>query len=306
MKWLLLLTLAFLLLRELSAQTEPTFSQQEVIYGHKDGMALTMEVLTPKKNANHKGIIFVVSGGWFSTRDWIPSTIQQSEAFLQRGYTVFAVMHGSQPKYTVPEVIPDIERAVRFIRFHAKQYGIDPDFLGITGGSAGAHLSLMVATADDKLDPNAKDSVDRVSGRVQAVACFFPPTDFVNYGKTGANVLVNKTVLDGAQVHAALRFTRWDSTLQYFVPITSLEKRTQIVKQISPIYQVTSDDPPVLIAHGDSDQLVPLQQSERMVQKLKSAKVLCQLIVKKGAGHGWEGMNVESQAFADWFDQHLK
>jgi acetyl esterase/lipase len=235
MKWFLFFPLLFLLLQELPAQTKPTFSQQEVIYGHKDGMALTMEVLTPKTNANHKAIIFVVSGRWFSTRDWLASAIQQSEAFLQRGYTGFAVTHSSQPNYTVPEVIPDIERAVRFVRFHAKQYGINPDFLGITGGSAGGHLSLVVATADDTVDPNAKDPVDQVSSRVQAVACFFPPTDFVNYGKAGANVVVNKTVLDGAKVHAALRFTKWDSTLQYFVPITNLEKRTQIVKQISPI-----------------------------------------------------------------------
>ncbi len=169
------LLLLLLIAQAVTAQNQPGFSQQEVIYGHKDGMALTMIMLTPEAKANGKGIIHVVSGGWVSTYDWIPSTIHQSEPYLQRGYTVFAVLHGSQPKYTVPEALADIQRAVRFIRFHAKQYQIDLDHLGITGGSAGGQLSLMVALADEKVDPKAKDPVDRVSSRVQAVACFYPP-----------------------------------------------------------------------------------------------------------------------------------
>ena len=93
---------------------------------------------------------------------------------LDRGYTIFAVVHGSQPRYTVPEIIPDINRAVRFIRYHAKDYGIDPQRIGICGASAGGHLSLMIGTAGSKGKQDTSDPVDRESSRVQAVACFFP------------------------------------------------------------------------------------------------------------------------------------
>ena len=95
---------------------------------------------------------------------------------MRRGYTVFAVVHGSQPKYTIPEILLDMHRAVRFIRSHAEEYDVDPERIGITGGSAGGHLLLMQATAGDLGNSNAKDPVDRASSRVQAVACFFPPT----------------------------------------------------------------------------------------------------------------------------------
>ena len=89
-----------------------------------------------------------------------------------------------------------MNRAVRFIRYHARDYGIDPDRIGIYGASAGGHLSLMQGTAGDVGDPKAKDAVDRVSSRVQAVACFFPPTDFLNYGKTGEDA-IGRGVLQG-------------------------------------------------------------------------------------------------------------
>ena len=153
--------------------SEPTFDRKEdVIYGRKFGTALTMDVFTPKKDSKGIGVIIVVSGGFVSSHDSI------SPAFVtpltNRGYTVFTVVHGSQPRYTIPEIIQDMNRAVRFIRYHAKEYGIDSDRIGVTGASAGGHLSLMLGTAGDQGDPNAKDPVDRASSRVQAVACFFP------------------------------------------------------------------------------------------------------------------------------------
>ena len=134
---------------------EPTFNRKEdVIYGRKYGTALTMDVFTPKKDAKGIGVIFVVSGGFFSSHEAInPSFIRP---FIDRGFTVFAVVHGSQPRFTVPEIIQDMNRAVRFIRHHARDYGIDPDRIGIYGGSAGGHLSLMLGTAGDKGDPECQ------------------------------------------------------------------------------------------------------------------------------------------------------
>ncbi len=75
---------------------------------------------------------------------------------------------------------------------------------------------------------------------------------------------------------------------------------------ISPITFVTPDDPPTLIIHGDEDPLVPLQQSELIVDKFKKTGVEAKLVVKKGAGHGWAGLEKDLIQFADWFDEHLK
>ena len=170
---------------------EPGFARQEVIYGRKYGTALTMDVFTPKKDANGAAVIWVVSGGWFSAHEGINTGFFNE--YLKRGYTVFAVVHGSQPKYTIPEILQDMHRAVRFIRTHAKDYKIDPERIGIYGGSAGGHLSLMQGTAGTKGDPNAKDAIDRASSRVQAVCDFCGPTDIGKLGaKGGAKGAIGK------------------------------------------------------------------------------------------------------------------
>ncbi len=281
---------------------EPNFTRvQDVIYGRKFGTALTMDVFTPKSGANGLGLVWVVSGGWFSSHDSINSAFISE--FLKRGYTVFAVVHGSQPKFTIPEVVADMNRAVRFIRANAKEYHIDPDRIGVTGASAGGHLSLMLGTAGDLGDPKAKDPVDRTSSRVQAVACFFPPTDFFNYGKPGEDAL-GRGIL--AAFHAPFDFHEFDPKTNSFVPVKDEEKIREIGHKISPIDQVSSDDAPTLIIHGDMDKLVPIQQAEIIVAKLKKENVESKLVVKPGAQHGWPNMLEDMSTIADWFDTYLK
>jgi acetyl esterase/lipase len=266
---------------------EPTFDRKEdVIYGRKYGTALTMDVFTPKKDVKGVGVIIVVSSGFVSSHDSISSAFVTP--LTDRGYTVFTVVHGSQPRYTIPEIIQDMNRAVRFIRYHAKDYAIDPDRIGITGASAGGYLSLMLGTAGDQGDPNAKDPVDHISSRVQAVACFFPPTDFLNYGKSSIEKI---HATDHAPPYrAAFDYQELDKESRLWVPITDSKRLQEITRQISPAWHVSPDDPPTLIIHGDQDRLVPLQQSELIVDKLKQAGVETNLVVKKGAGHGWFGL----------------
>ncbi len=299
---LALLLLSFCLPTSQLAADEPAISRKEdVIYGRKFGTALTMDVLTPRKDANGAAIILAVSGGWFSAHEAInPGFVAE---FGRRGYTVFAVVHGSQPKFTIPEVLGDMNRAVRFIRYHAQDYGIDPNRIGISGGSAGGHLSLMQGTAGDLGSPDAKDPIDKMSSRVQAVACFFPPTDFLNYGKTGEIALGRGVLKD---FRAPFDFHEFDPQVKAFVPITSEEKLLEIGKQISPLYHVTADDPPTLIFHGDADTLVPIQQAELIVAKFKEVGVPAELVVKKGAAHGWPDMLGDMNVLADWFDKYLK
>ena len=288
----------------LAAQTaaKPEFDRKsDVIYGRKFGTALTMDVLTPKHDPNGAAVVWVISGGWFSSHDGInPDFVAE---LLRRGYTVFAVVHGSQPKYTIPEVLDDMNRALRFIRYHAADYKIDPDRIGITGGSAGGHLSLMQGTAGSPGNPLARDPVDKASSRVQAVACFFPPTDFLNYGQKNHNAIGRGVLKD---FRAPFDFEAFDRDLKRYKPIVDEAKILTIGRKISPITHVTADDPPTLIIHGDADFLVPIQQSQEFLAKLKATGVETQLVVKKGAGHGWPDLTKDMATIADWFDAHLK
>ncbi len=90
---------------------EPDYKRTEdVIYGRKFGTALTMDVFQPPK-PNGAAVIFCVSGGWFSAHESVNTAF--AAELLKRGYTVFEVVHGSQPKFTIPEVLQDMHRAVR-------------------------------------------------------------------------------------------------------------------------------------------------------------------------------------------------
>ena len=285
-----------------SAADEGFTHQADVIYGRKHGVALTMDVFTPEENANGAAVIWVVSGGWFSSHDNVNPAF--SAELMKRGYTVFAVVHGSQPKFTIPEILQDMHRSVRYIRAHAADYKIDPNRIGITGASAGGHLSLMQGVAGDAGDAKAKNPIDQVSSRVQAVACFFPPTDFLNYGKPGENAIGRGVLKD---FPAPFDFTELEKKgyAGRYVLVTDEQKIQEIGKQISPITHVSEDDPPSLIIHGDKDYLVPIQQAEIVIEKLKAAKVPAELVVKKGAAHGWADLGKDMTTIVDWFDKHL-
>ena len=289
-----------------SAQDSLIFSKTEIIYGRKDGMALTMMMLKPLQKTNGKAIISVLNGNWVSSQRFMDAFLTRSNLYLESGYTLFGVMVGSQPRYTIPDEILDLKRAVRFIRYNAKGYGIDADKIGITGSSSGGHLTLMIATADDIVDPKSTDPVDKVSARVQAAAVFYPPTDFINYGGVNTSGKINQAGLVMARVAAAFDFKVWNDTTGTFVSITDTEKRLAIARASSPVNSVSPDDPPVIIIHGDKDVLVPKQQSESIIEKFKEAKVICRLIIKEGGGHGWRNREVEEKNFVDWFDKYLK
>ncbi|MGB7291201.1 MAG: alpha/beta hydrolase [Thermodesulfobacteriota bacterium] len=278
--------------------------QKDVIYSRKFGTALTLDVFTPKKVSNGAAVIFVLSAGWRSDSRYVFLKAQPGKLYPQvrevsaRGYTVFTVVHGSQPKYTIPEIIDDLNRAVRFIRYNAHEFMIDAGRIGIWGASSGGYLALIQGMAGDRGMWNSKDPVDQTSGRVQAVVAYFPVTDFLNFGKIG-------TETSGGPYAAALDFQEFDDKSHGFVRITDESRIRAIKRQISPTNYVTPDDPPTLIFHGDADRLIPLQQSELIISKLKEAKVDSRLVVKHGGGHGWEPTNDELKEFGDWFDKYL-
>jgi acetyl esterase/lipase len=277
---------------------EPVRRTEDIVYGRKWGMALTLDVFQPAK-PNGAGLLFLVNGGWLSSKStpmMVTIRPEDNRVFLDRGYTVFAVVTSSQPKFTIAEEIDDVLRAVRFVRRNAEDYGVRPDRLGVMGASSGGHLTLSIATRGGPGKDDATDPVERESSAVQAAACFFPPTDFSNYGQVGASGV-------GVGPLAPLQVA--------FGPLAlSSEGREKLGREISPINYVTRQLPPTLIIHGDRDEVVPLQQAESFVAKARSVGVSnVELIIRPGKGHGWGDFwksEEDISAFADWFDRHLK
>jgi acetyl esterase/lipase len=286
--------------------SQPTYTRQaNVIYGRSWTTALTMDVFTPTGGKqNGAAVILVVSGGWVSNVDGLSSPLFKAfyEPYCNRGFTVFAVTHGSQPKFTIPEIRLDLNRGVRYIRYHAKDYGIDPDRIGITGASAGGHLSLLQGCGPLPPNDKAPDPVDRVESNIQAVACLFPPTDFLNWGKEGVNVLDTENM---APFMAAFDFRVMDPKTHMFERLPNRAAVAEVEKEISPIYHVTHHSPPTLIIQGDADTLVPMQQSELFVERMKAAHAPMELSIKKGGGHGWLDMKPDMEKMVDWFEKYL-
>jgi len=258
----------------------------DVIYAKHDGVALTMDVFKPA-NPNGAAIVKIISGGWNSNHKGIADG-----NWPRYGYTTFVVVHGTQPRFHIDEIVNDVKRAVRFVRANAAKYGVDPQKIGVTGSSAGGHLSLMLATHPDDGDAKSQDLVERTSSEVNAVACFYPPTDFLNWGEEG----------DSAKGVGPLT-----QRAPAFGPVVATpEGREKAGRDLSPLTWVSAKQPPIFIVHGDADPTVPDSQSTRFQKKSTEAGAKCEVLIRQGAGHGgWMEMGEDSVRMAQWFDAHL-
>lgn len=254
----------------------------DVVYGHKDGLAMTMDVYRPS-DPNGAAILFMVSGGWYSR--WAPPerTIGFVKPYLDRGYTVAAVRHGSSPRYGIPEAVADVRRAVRFVRKNAEKYGVDADRLGVLGMSAGGHLSLMLGTTGDDGDAGASDPLLKVPSRVAAVAALVPPTD--------------------------LRVAVWEApeSLPAYRNFPALDLSMEKAKEHSPLVHVTSDDAPALVVMGGKDELVPDKHGKWIAEAFERENVSHKLIIYPDANHGLGASRAAAvKEVVAWFDEHLK
>ena len=250
----------------------------DVVYGHKDGLAMTFDVLRPA-NANGAGILYMVSGGWVSR--WSPpeGMAERFDDLLDHGFTLFIVRHGSSPRYFVPDAVSDVRRAAKFIQYNAERWGVDPNRLGAHGGSAGGHLSLMLGIGSDTADPTAEEPFMQLPVGLASVVAYYPPVDL----------------------------TRWargripDPPANQSFPALNFER--ELAADISPILFVSPDDPPTLLIHGTADRTVPLDHSTRIQEAFQRAGVTSELIVIEGAGHGFRDDDAERArtAMLDWF-----
>jgi acetyl esterase/lipase len=212
-----------------------------------------------------------------------------------KGYTVFAVRPGSVTKFTVPEMLANINMGIRWVKDHAEAYKIDADSLGLMGASAGGHLACLAAVTAGSEKP-ISNSQPITDARIKAVAVFFPVTDFLDF---------NGKQVDARSSDGMGRLVQRLAFPQGTSDITDAEL-VRTLSDISPARLVTPAAPPFLLIHGDADPVVPLQQSERMVAALREQGVPAELVVKPGGAHPWLTIHEEVQVLAGWFDKQLK
>jgi acetyl esterase/lipase len=282
---------------DVAAQT-PT--EKNVVYGMYSGLALLMDVYRPEQPNGH-GVIFVAGSGWqapleynaVGLKDGTGQTAAWLPPLLRAGYTVFAINHRATPRFHYPAPLEDVQRAVRFVRHHAKPYGIQPMSLGALAGSSGAHLIGLTAMLGATGIKDDADPVNREPATLQCIALRAAPTDFVKLaGATAAGAVSLLMQLPSASPATAKAYAA-----------------------ASPITHVSRSAPPTLLLHGDADETVPYQQSVAMEAALRAVNVPAKLVTAPGGAHG-PSFAVKGKPHPDlptftaevvrWFDQHLR
>lgn len=268
------------------------------------GTALLMDVYVPVKSI-HKAIIFIPGSAWgfvypghydqTPLKDDIKldsNYIGKCErSLVENGYTVFVINHRFTPKFQYPEIIEDCRRAVRYVRYHAKEYNVDPAKIGAMGLSSGANLVSMLGVTDNK-NLNTKSPVDSVSSKVQAVVTLAAPFDLTDFNKAEDSLMVNNFILS---VLAA-----------YMGGLPELKRGDFVLSgkyvDASPIAFVTQDDAPTFIYYSDNDPIIPVRQAKAMYEKLTQNKVAANIVGKHNEGHSPVPDMTE---VCKWFEKYL-
>jgi acetyl esterase/lipase len=273
--------------------------ERNVIYGMVSGAALLLDVYRPAK-ANGYGVVFVAGSGFQAAPEYGARPIKETQVdlwgppLLAAGYTVFAVNHRGAPRFHYPAAIEDVQRAIRFVRAHAKDYGIDAAHLGGLGGSSGGNLIGLAAFRAATGVAADADPVNREPATLQAVVLRAAVSDLRSMPTAeGAYFVVSYMEMppgDSAPVRAAY-------------------------EAASPVTQAGPHAPPTLLIHGDADALVPYAQSVAVEAALRKAGVPTKLLTVPGGVHGAD-FGAAGRAHAEWpnyygetvawFDKYLR
>jgi acetyl esterase/lipase len=274
--------------------------EKNVVYGTYSGLALLMDVYYPE---TPKGIAVVVipGSGWQATMGYGGGLLKDHplhdelvDPVVSAGFTAFVLSHRQAPTFQYPAAVEDVQRAVRYVRYHAEDFGVNPDSIGVVGHSSGGHLAAMLGVLDGSGSVDDGDPVNRVKARVQAVVTVAAPTDLAQFGGGFGTPYVDTFVgavhLDaGGEPH----------------PKGSVE--WQLFHDASPISWVSTGDAPMLLFHGDQDAVVPVRQAEAMAAALQAADVTAEFVRIPEGGHVWaEDWVSFPKAMVLWFDRFLK
>lgn len=242
-------------------------SEKDVVYGVEDGQNLLMDIYRPPTTGLHPALVMIHGGGW-AAGDKSGDKEIATDLAGRVGFVCFSINYRLAPKYPYPAAVLDSARAVRWVRAHAAEYGVDPDRVAAWGGSAGGHLVLMLGVIKPDEFQTPDDPNKALSAKVRCVVDLFGPSDLTR------------------------PMEEWPPAappIAYNFMASKPNEAPEKWAEASPITHVTKDASPTLLIHGEKDELVPLQQSELMKAALDKVGVDNELVVVKNAGHGFKG-----------------
>lgn len=257
---------------------------RDLTYAVQDGKPLRLDLSLPPGAGLRPLIVWVHGGAWYegSKEHCLAAPL------TERGYAVAGINYRLSHEALFPAQIHDCKGAVRWLRAHAAEYGLDAGRVGAWGDSAGGHLAALLGTSGDaaELEGSVGGNGDQ-SSRVQAVCDWYGPTDMLQMG--GSPSEIDHDAPDSAEAKL------------FGGPIH--EKR-DLARLANPVTFLRPDAPPFLIVHGDEDPIVPLRQSEILADALRAAGVPVTFLTVAGAGHGFDDPLYWCRA-AEFFDEVL-
>ena len=256
-----------------------------IYYVRNGGIRQTMDLYVPEKGKKHPVVVWVHGGSW-SFGDKNQDCLACRD--LPQDFAVASVNYRHTDEGPWPIQMHDVKAAIRYLRKNAKQYGLDPDKIGVWGSSAGGHLAAMLGTTGDVKQLEGNLGNNHTSSRVQAVVDWCGPTNFVSAAAQAPPT--NK-----------MRFRGAGSAVYNLLGGRDDEKS---LAAASPITYVSPDDPPFLIMHGEEDDAIPPAQSEEFYQALKKVGVDATYHLLPKRGH-WFDSPEYSQTVKDFFTRTL-
>lgn len=258
----------------IDAVTGIVYSQ---ITSASDNRTLQMTLLVPCTDKPKPAIIYYPGGGFLSAAH--DRYVEMRMALAEAGFVVASVEYRTVPDM-FPALLVDGKSAVRYLRAHARQFGIDPQRIGVIGDSAGGYLAQMVGVTGDDKEYDQGDYLDQ-SSDVQAAATIYGISNLMNigegYSKEIQDIHASKAVTEALLVHG---------TAFASYPGASILSDTAKAMKASPMGHIRKGLPPFLIMHGTADALVSPVQSRQLYDALKKADNDVSYVEVEDAGHG--------------------
>ena len=240
--------------------------------GTADSDKPTLTIHLPAKDQATGTAIIICPGGGYGHLAMDYEGHQVAQWLNSIGITGFVLKYRHRGTgYAHPAPLQDAQRAIRTVRFHAKQWNIDPNRIGILGFSAGGHLASTAGTHFDKGSPNAKDPVETASCRPDFMILVYP---VITMTELNAEKGSRKNLLGKNPENSLIDFL-------------SSEK------------QVTSQTPPTFLVHGNDDKIVHPQNSILFYQALKNANVPAEIHIYEHGKHGF-GLTRDEGPVLNW------
>lgn len=240
----------------------------DVRYGEADGKPLLLDVFAPQRQptAPRPAVIWIHGFGWFAGTRRDNLEVSMCTFLAAHGFFTASIEYRLSDEATFPAQVHDVKAAIRWLRANAANYGVDPERIGIWGGSAGGHLAALAGLTGDLQDMEGQSGSPGYSSRVQAVAVASAPADFLRPGGAMQNNVDGPVArLFGGTV----------------------AEREEAMRQASLLTHISRGGPPILVAHGTRDEVVPFEQGECLYRALVQAGCEAQFIPIEGAYHNW-------------------